>query len=75
MHLEQCMDKALEEFKRCCTIYPKNIIIYRDGVSDAQRKALESLELPAIKRAIEKKQPDIKLVYITINKQINVKFF
>jgi len=39
-------EDALTEFKKKNGIFPKNMIIYRDGVGDSQRKAILMNELP-----------------------------
>ena len=40
------MTQALTEFKKKNTVFPANIVIYRDGVGDSQRKAVLLYELP-----------------------------
>lgn len=44
--LEELASEALTEFKKKNGYYPENVIIYRDGVGDSQRKAVLLYELP-----------------------------
>ena len=58
---------------------PTNFIIFRDGVGDAQRDAVISVEVSQFKEAItqlypeDAKRPEITLV--VVNKRINQRFF
>ena len=44
--LEELMAQALTEFKKKNTVFPANVVVYRDGVGDSQRKAVLLYELP-----------------------------
>lgn len=54
--LELIFTEALTEFKNKNGCYPMQVIIYRDGVGDSQRKAVLMYEIPQLKSAIEKLQ-------------------
>ena len=56
-------------------IYPVHIICIRDGCSPNQFKVVANDEVLQIKRAINEKNPDIKLTYIMLNKKTNIKIF
>ena len=40
------MTESLTEFKTKNGVFPANVVIYRDGVGDSQRKAVLLYELP-----------------------------
>ena len=50
------MEEALEAFKTSNGIYPAQIIFYRDGVGDQQKKAIVNNEIEQIKKACEGKK-------------------
>lgn len=67
-------EDALNEFKKKNGTFPKNMIIYRDGVGDSQRKAILMNELPQIKAGVKKATGDeesVKVMIILVNKRIN----
>ena len=61
--------------------FPSRIIVYRDGVSDSQRKTLEEIEVKAFYRAFDElvasNQLESKpeLIFICVNKRMTAKFF
>ena len=62
-------------------VFPGRIIVYRDGVSDSQRKTLKEIEIKAFLRAFEdlKLEHGMKvkpqLLFVCVNKRLAVKFF
>ena len=66
---------ALKEYHKINNFYPSKMIVYRDGVSDGQRRTIEAIEIPAMKSAIEEIQEKIELIVICVNKMINHKFY
>jgi hypothetical protein len=69
------MKTALEEFKKTCGIFPTSIIVFRDGVSESQRKGLEEIEVTSFRKAMTTLGVNIKMVYICINKRVGAKFY
>lgn len=60
--------------------YPTDVIVYRDGVGDAQRNAVTEFELTQFQEAIDsivanKASTKPKLTVVFVNKRINQRFF
>lgn len=51
-----------------------NVILYRDGVSDSQQDSMAAQEIQQIEQALAR-LPDIKFVYISVNKRISTRLF
>ena len=70
---------AIEKFKKDNTIYPKNIIIFREGISEGQRPAVKLTEVVKVREAIEKIRGEdnktLNFVYVCLSKTCNAKFF
>ena len=64
---------CLEAFKSLNNMYPKRLIIYRDGVSKGQFSTVQKQECNNIKQSLTKKNIDCKLVYIIVNKRVDTK--
>ena len=79
------MTESLNEFKTKNGVFPANVVIYRDGVGDSQRKAVLLYELPQIQAAIRKatgaseevKDEDlaVKVMIVLVNKRVGQRFF
>ena len=78
--LEDLMVQALAEFKKKNTVFPSNVVIYRDGVGDSQRKAVLLYELPQLQAAIRKvheidatstEELPIKMMVCLVNKRVS----
>lgn len=56
--------------------FPKKIVIYRDGVSDSQLKAVELYEIPQIIKCFETfPNFEPKLAFIVVQKRINTTLY
>jgi len=73
--LKECIDKALDYFKQRNGIFPKHVIVMRDGVTPSRFAAVAESEVTQIKSEIDLKCEDTKLTYILLNKKTNVKIF
>ena len=79
--LQTAILEALREFKETNKIFPKNVIVYRDGVSASQRKTVQEMEVKAFLRAFDElsenkethKRPN--LIFICANKTVGAKFY
>lgn len=68
---------AFESFKKQNGIYPKRIVIFREGCGDGQKKLLLEQEIPQIKSAIEKiedMKDKSKIIYTLVNTRVKAKF-
>ncbi|CAD8044745.1 unnamed protein product [Paramecium primaurelia] len=75
-HLQQCLKAALIAFKQELQVYPKNVIIYRDGVGDGQQAAVLGTELPQYKQALKELElNDVSLTLVICNKRVSAKFY
>ena len=74
--------QTINNFKTINNVFPKNIIVYREGTSAGQIKTILENELvgtkdeaKGIKKVIEELQTNSKLIIISVNKKINSKVF
>ncbi len=79
--IQATVKNAILAFGKTNKVLPARLIVYRDGVSDSQRKVLEEREVKAFLRAfddlIESKEINAKpeLIFICVNKKVATKFF
>ena len=78
--LTKIMKTSLTQYKTKTGEYPANVIVYRNGASESEKKAILGIEVPQYQKAFE--ELDIKgtklaviLVYSLSLKGDNVKFF
>lgn len=65
----------MTNFKKVNTVYPEQVIIYRDGVSSTQLEACFKDEIRPIKKALKKLGADnTKFEFIVVQKRINNRF-
>lgn len=65
-----------EAFKTKNGIAPARIVVYRDGVPDSQLPTLLQTEVTQMKKAMDDSPyKDCKMTYLTVNKQVNARFF
>lgn len=72
---------ALEKYQNKNGFVPEKIIVYRDGVGDAQMDAVLQIEVPQVMNAInfymrdcDEEVPRPKLSYVIVQKRINTRF-
>merc|ERR1719373_799555 len=66
---------AMENFRKVNTVYPKQVIIYRDGVSNTQLEAVAKDEIRPIRSALRKLgATDTKFEFIVVQKRIVARF-
>ena len=75
--LQTVMGEAMDAFKTSNGIYPSQVIFYRDGVGEQQKKAIMTNELEQIKAAIkdnkDKDGNEVKVTFIMVNKRVKTK--
>lgn len=70
------MKNAVEAFYKTNRTYPKNVIVYRDGVGDSQLNTFVKQEIEDYKKAFQSVgQHEIKITVIVVQKNVNVRFF
>lgn len=69
------MDKAFQEFKDSNKVFPKNIVVFRDGVSASQINVIQQQEVPQIQESCRLQGVQARLVYCLVNKRVSAKFF
>jgi hypothetical protein len=73
-NLSVIIEEVLETFKKINSIYPENIVIYRDGVGDSQKTVVMNLEIDQINRALKNKGlENTKFAFIMVNKRVKTK--
>ena len=73
-NLSTLVEEVLETFKKINSIYPENIIFYRDGVGESQKSVVMSLEIDQIKIALKNKSLEsTKFAFIMVNKRVKTK--
>ncbi|KAM9446701.1 piwi-like protein 2 [Clarias gariepinus] len=71
-----CLLAALQKYYEVNHSFPEKIIIYRDGVSDGQLKAVELHEIPQILGCFETfPNYEPKLAFIVVQKRINTTLY
>ncbi|KAF5895430.1 piwi-like protein 2 isoform X1, partial [Clarias magur] len=71
-----CLLAALQKYYEVNHSFPEKIIIYRDGVSDGQLKAVELYEIPQILGCFETfPNYEPKLAFIVVQKRINTTLY
>ena len=73
--IDIAVGEALENFKTINGAYPNNVIIYRGGVGDTQLEAIADVEVNSVKKAFTSRGADIKLVFMIVQKNINMRMF
>ena len=75
--LQSVVSEALDAFKTSNGIYPSQVIFYRDGVGEQQKKAIMTGEVEQIKQALLNKKDkdggDIKITFVMVNKRVKTK--
>lgn len=80
--IQNAVKNSILEFKESNRgVFPQRIVVYRDGVSESQRKTMKEIEIKAFLRAFE----DLRLehgmtikpefIFICVNKKLTAKFF
>ena len=73
-NLSTLVEEVLETFKKINSIYPENIIFYRDGVGESQKTVVMSQEIDQIKIALKNKSLEsTKFAFIMVNKRVKTK--
>lgn len=75
--IQSVFEDAFNTFKGSNGIYPKRIIIYRDGVGEGQKIGMYEQEMPQIKNAIKAMgdgMKDAKIIFVMVNKRVKTKF-
>ena len=79
--IQTAVKKSLLEFRATNNgFFPQVIIVYRDGVSDSQRKTLRETEVGAFLRAFDELQSEgltekPRFLFVCVNKKMTAKFF
>merc|ERR1711971_674232 len=73
--MKKMMTNALQEFADKNRVFPKNIVVYRDGVADTQTPQVMQMEVKGVRAAIsELGITEANLTYIIIQKRVNARF-
>lgn len=69
--------KCVEEFNKKNKVYPHQVFIYRDGISEGQLGNIRDKELKGIVEALKgiPATPPIKTSYVLVNKRDSTRFF
>nr|AUI38421.1 argonaute 7 [Dermatophagoides farinae] len=72
--LAEMIKELLEKYKMTNGKYPKNLIIFRDGVSESQFDQVKMIELQDIRRLIEQTKLKIRFTLIIVQKRHHTRF-
>ena len=73
--LKKLISEALESFKKNNKLFPKYVVVYRDGGSEGELKRIEDYEVKQIRDAIkEVAGDDCKLTFFVVLKKIRHDF-
>ena len=79
--IQSAVRDCMIAFNEVNGIFPLRLVVYRDGVSDSQRRTLEEIEVKAFLRAFDDLVADNnmvsrpELIFVCVNKRVNAKFF
>lgn len=81
IYLESAFIESVKEFRSIHKFELARVIVYRDGVSDSQRQAIQAMEVSSFVRGVNTlvnegaltKRPE--LIFICSNKRVTAKFF
>lgn len=79
--IQDSAEQALLQFKNENKVFPFIVVVFRDGVSDSQRRTVLTEEVSAVKQAFAKLKlvyPDFvcpKMIYTIVNKRTNARFY
>jgi aubergine-like protein len=74
--LKKLISEALESFKKNNKLFPKYVVVYRDGGSEGELKRIEDYEVKQIRDAIkEVAGDDCKLTFFVVLKKIRTRYF
>ncbi|XP_017478369.1 PREDICTED: protein argonaute-2-like, partial [Rhagoletis zephyria] len=74
-NLESMICELLVEYQKANNALPKNVVIFRDGVSEGQYQKVAATELPDIRAAVTKMTTEpIKIALIIVQKRHNARF-
>jgi aubergine-like protein len=71
--LGTCMEGALKAYKKRNTKFPAKVLFYRDGVGEGQVSEVKTVEIAAIRKALNSWCKEAKLVHIVVLKRINTR--
>ncbi|KAL6255908.1 hypothetical protein P5V15_013149 [Pogonomyrmex californicus] len=71
------VNKAVQAYRKHNKSLPMHLFIYRDGVSEGQIRSVYENEVEPLKKKLEKIYygPNFKLIFIIVNKKINIRLF
>ena len=75
MSIAEALGESMEAFKIANKVYPRRIIVYREGVSESQLDLLLTTEVSQLKNLLDKKYKDSELIFITVNSKVNARFY
>ena len=68
--------EAIEAFKKTNKVYPKQLVVFRDSTSDGQRDNMREKDVRQIRKAlIELGLGDMKFIFMTMNKNVEQRFW
>lgn len=74
-HVESMVKELLAAYYRHnSNRYPRNVFIFRDGVSEGQFKAVIENEIPNIRKALNDMERNIKLTVVVVQKRHHTRF-
>lgn len=75
-HLKHSFVKCLEKYRELNGVFPKKIIIFRDGVGDGQLEHCRLYEIPQFESCIKEfKIQECSVSFIVVQKRINTRLF
>merc|ERR1719361_3344629 len=73
--MQEFMHTALDNFKRKNRVFPKKILVYRDGGSSTQMPEMISTEVAGMQAGIKQSGCDAKLEIVCAQKRVNSRFY
>lgn len=75
-HLKYLFIKCLEKYRATNGVFPKKIVVFRDGVGDGQLQHCKQYEIPQFESCIKEFDiQDCNICYVIVQKRINTRLF
>ena len=73
-HIDVMLIELMEQFKKANRDYPRNLIIFRDGISEGQFEKVLKTEMPMVQAGLNKLGLKVAITLIVVQKHHNTRF-
>lgn len=70
-----CLTKSLIKYREINGCFPKQIIVFRDGVGDGQLQSVKNYELEQLNQCLKNMEIVAEVAFVVVQKRINTRIF